>query len=197
MSRVRMIGPRERLQETLAVLQDFGRVQLDRIPSDGTLRAASLDQRGERERRALRRMLDDADAAIEMLSVPAGTEQAVSATRARLAEWARLARRCRRQAEALRAREQALADERAVLGRYRGFFDAFRVLLAELADAQHLRAYGVMLPAAERGRVDKLADALREELEVEVVVTSRTLASGDIAVLIAVPVEARERMERA
>ena len=107
MSRVRMIGPRERLQETLAVLQDFGRVQLDRIPSDGTLRAASPDQRGERERRALRRMLDDADAAIEMLSVPPGrgTEQAETATRARLAVWARLARRCRRQADALRARE--------------------------------------------------------------------------------------------
>ena len=197
MSRVRMIGPRERLQETLGVLQDFGRVQLDRIPSNGSLRAASPDQRTERERRALRRMFDDADAAIDLLSVPAGTEQAVAVTRGPLADWARIARRVRRQAEALRAREQALADERAVLGRYRGFFDAFRVLLAELANAQHLRAYGVMLPAAERGRVDKLADALREELEVEVVVTSRTLASGDIAVLIAVPVEARERMERA
>ena len=197
MSRVRMIGPRERLQETLGVLQDFGRVQLDRIPSNGSLRAASPDQRTERERRALRRMFDDADAAIDLLSVPAGTEQAVAVTRGPLADWARIARRVRRQAEALRAREQALADERAVLGRYRGFFDAFRVLLAELANAQHLRAYGVMLPAAERGRVDKLADALREELQVEVVVTSRTLASGDIAVLIAVPVEARERMERA
>ena len=197
MSRVRMIGPRERLQETLAVLQDFGRVQLDRIPSNGSLRAAAPDQRAERERRALRRMLDDADAAIELLSVPAGAEQAISVARGQLADWARIARRCRRRGEALRAREQSLADERAVLGRYRGFFDAFRVLLAELANAQHLRAYGVMLPAAERGRVDKLADALREELEVEVVVTSRTLASGDIAVLIAVPVEARERMERA
>lgn len=197
MSRVRIMGPRDRLDETLVTLQDFGRVQLDRIPGDGDLRAAATSRRVDRDRRALRRMLDDADAAIQLLAVPAGPEAAVAPARSRLAEWARLARRCRRQAEALRAREHALADERAVLGRYQGFFDAFRVLLAELADAQHLRAYGVMLPASERARVESLADALRAELRVEVIVTSRTLQSGDIAVLIAVPVDARERMEQA
>jgi len=197
MSRARIMGPRDRLDETLAVLQDFGRVQLDRIPGDGDLRAATTGRRVDRDRRALRRMLDDADAAIQWLAVPAGAEESVAPARSRLLEWARLARRCRRQGEALRAREQSLADERAVLGRYRGFFDAFRVLVAELADAQHLRAYGVMLPASERARVESLADALRAELHVEVIVTSRTLESGDIAVLIAVPLEARERMERA
>ena len=197
MSRVRILGPRERLDETLAVLQDFGRVQLDRIPTDGGLRAATSDRRVDRDRRALRRLLDDADGAIQSLAVAPGAAEAIVPARRVLVEWARLARRCRRQGEALRAREQTLADERAVLGRYRGFFDAFRVLLRELADAQHLRAYGVMLPASERSRVDNLADGLRAELKVEVIVTSRTLDSGDIAVLIAVPVEVRERMERA
>ena len=191
------MGPRERLEQTLAALQDFGRVQLDRIPMDGGLSAARADRRSERDRRALKRMLDDADAAIRVLSVPAGSEAPITPPRSRLVEWARLARRCRRRGEALRAREQSLTEERTLLGRYRGFFDAFGVLLAELADAQHLRAYGVMLPAAERSRVDTLADALRAELQVEVIVTSRTLDTGDVAVLIAVPVEARERMEHA
>ena len=197
MSRVRILGPRERLAETLAVLQDFGRVQLDRIPADDGLRAAKVNGRAERDRRALRRMLADAEAAIDLLSIAAGPETAIAPSRSRLLDWARLARRARRRGEALRAREQALADERGMLGRYRGFFDAFRVLLAELADAQHLRAYGVMLPASERSRVENLADALRTELQVEVIVASRTLDSGDIAVLIAVPIEARDRMDRA
>ena len=191
------MGPRERLEQTLAALQDFGRVQLDRIPMDGGLSAARANRRSDRDRRALQRMLDDAEAAMRVLSIPAGSEAAITPPRSRLVEWARLARRCRRQGETLRAREQSLTEERTLLVRYRGFFDAFGVLLAELADAQHLRAYGVMLPAAERSRVDTLADALRAELQVEVIVTSRTLDTGDVAVLIAVPVEARERMEHA
>lgn len=64
MSRVRIIGPRERLDETFGTLQDFGRVQLDRIPTDDRLRATTADRPVDRHRRALRRILDDARSVI-------------------------------------------------------------------------------------------------------------------------------------
>ena len=197
MSRVRMIGPRDRLDETLSVLQDFGRVQLDRMPLAGGLQPVARNASGDRLRRALTRLREDADVAITLLHVPVTAVTAHPATRGEVARWARDARRLRRKAERLETRRKELDDERAVLGRYEDFLDAFSVLLAQLADAQHLRVYGVTVPAAERARVDKLADALRAELGVEVIVTTRTLPSNDVAVLIAVPAEARERMERA
>ena len=197
MSRVRLIGPRDRLDEALGVLQDFGRVQLDRIPLSGGLQPLAPNAAAARERRALMRLRDDANAALSLLQVPPGDASPRTVGRDQLARWARDARKLRRKAEHLRARRQELDDERTLLGRYEDFLAAFSVLLAQLAGAQHLRVYGVTLPGAERARVDTLADALRAELGVEVIVTTRTLPSTDIAVLIAVPNEARDRMERA
>jgi V/A-type H+-transporting ATPase subunit I len=55
----------------------------------------------------------------------------------------------------------------------------------------------VSLSSSERGRVDRLAAELRDELGVEVLVASRSLPSGDLAVLVAVPGVVRARVERA
>jgi V/A-type H+-transporting ATPase subunit I len=197
MSRVRLIGPRDRLQATLDTLQDFGRMQLDRIPLADGLAPASRERRADRLARALRRMRDDAGAALVALGRPARSETATIVGAPDLPRWARAARRHRRAAEGLRGARQALEDERNLLGRYEDFLNAFSVLLASLADAQHLRVYGVTLPGHERARVDTLADALRHELGAEVVVLNRTLPTGDVAVLIAVPASAQARMERA
>ena len=197
MCRIRLLGPRERLNDTLAVVQDFGKVQLERIPVSAGLLPESHDPAVLREERYLRRLLDDAESAIRLLEEAEGDVQAVEATRSQIATWARLARRMRRRAERLRQRKDALDDEHAVLLRYKDFLEAFRVLLAELADAKHLRVYGVTVARRDRDRVDKLADALRTELEVEVIVTTRELPSGDLAVLIAVPIAARAKMESA
>lgn len=197
MSRVRLIGPRDRLQATLDTLQDFGRMQLDRIPLADGLAPAAREQRADRLARALRRMRDDAGAALVALGRPARSETATIVGDPDLPRWARAARRHRRAAESLRGARQALEDERNLLGRYEDFLNAFSVLLASLADARHLRVYGVTLPGHERARVDTLADALRQELGAEVVVLNRTLPTGDVAVLIAVPASAQARMERA
>ena len=197
MCRVRLLGPRERLADTLAVVQDFGKVQLERIPPAAGLVPESRDPAVLREQRYLHRILGDADTAIRLLAEPEADVQIVEATRPQLATWARFARRMRRTAERLRQRRDALDDEHAVLLRYKDFLEAFRVLLGELADAKHLRVYGVTVAGRDRDRVDQLADALRQELEVEVIVTARSLPSGDLAVLIAVPVAARAKMESA
>lgn len=197
MSRVRLVGPRERLQEALDALQDFGRMQLDRLPLDGGLAPAERDRRAERLARALRRMRDDTEAALAALQIDPGKRDVAVDANPNLARWARAARRGRRRAERLKAARQALEDERVLLARYEDFLAAFRVLLAGLADAQHLRAYGVTLPGHERQRAETLGDALRADLGVEVIVTTRTLPSGDLAVLIAVPASAQGKMERA
>ncbi len=197
MSRIRIIGPRDRLPGTLDVLQDFGRVQLDKLPSEDGLEAAVRDRRAEREQRALRRILADATAAMELLGIAQQPGELTATERPQLARWARRARRVRLSAERLRVQRQTLEDERTLLSRYQDFLEAFRALIAQLADAQHLRVYGVTLPGADRDRVQKLSDALRAELNVEVSVTARTLPNGDTAALIAVPAAAREKMDHA
>jgi V/A-type H+-transporting ATPase subunit I len=212
MARVRIIGPRDRLPSALEVLQDFGRMQLDRIPSAEGLETTSPDAEVAHHQRPLRRMIDDTETAMSLLGISeAGAPPAAAAASsstlapllapassaaADLPRQARFARRVRHQAEALRSRRQTLDEERTLLARYHDFLKAFEVLLAELGSAKHLRAYGVTLPGRERGRVDTLADTLSTELGVEVIVTSRPLPSGDLAVLIAVPAEVRDRMER-
>lgn len=197
MARVRLIGPRERLTETLGVIQDFGRVQLDRIPATAGLAPAAHGASEDRELRYVQRLLDDADAAIALLGITGEAVESPPPTHDELTRWARQAFHLRREGERLRAARQTLDDERVLLTRYRNFLEAFNVLLVQLQDAKHLFVYGVTLPASERGRVDTLADQLRVELGVEVVVMARTLPSGDMAVLIAVPSAGRERMERA
>jgi V/A-type H+-transporting ATPase subunit I len=197
MARVRLLGPRDRLPVVLETLQDFGRLQLDRIPQPGVLTPVDTDERTRREQRAAHRVLADAEAAADALGISVGAFRISPAHRSDLAHWARRARRWRLQAESIRRRRNALEDERTLLARYRDFLEAFRVLLRDLADAPHLRAFGVTIPGSERDRVNNIADALRDELDVEVIVTSRQLPSGDLAVLIAVPVAARERIEHA
>jgi vacuolar-type H+-ATPase subunit I/STV1 len=64
MSRVRLIGPRDRLDDAVAVLQDFGRVQLDRVPVAEGLNRLPANAVAGRERRALIRLRDDANAAL-------------------------------------------------------------------------------------------------------------------------------------
>ncbi|HVX38195.1 MAG TPA: V-type ATPase 116kDa subunit family protein [Gemmatimonadaceae bacterium] len=197
MARVRLIGPRERLTETLEVVQDFGRVQFDRVPATAGLAPAARGATEDRELRYVQRLLDDAEAAIALLGVTGEAEAGAPPAHEELARWARQAYHLRREGDRLRAARQSLDDERVLLTRYRDFLEAFNVLLVQLQDAKHLFVYGVTLPSGERGRVEGLADQLRAELGVEVVVMARTLPSGDMAVLIAVPSAGRERMERA
>jgi V/A-type H+-transporting ATPase subunit I len=197
MRRVRLIGPRERLADTLAAVQDFGKLQLEPVPPSPGLVPQTSNPAAIREQRYLRRLVDDANAAIRLLDVRDSDVALIEATRGRIATWARLARRTRRDAERLRARRDALDGEHAVLLRYKDFLGAFRALLAELTEAKHLRVYGVTIAARDRDRVEGLAAALRKELDVEVIVTARPLPSGDVAVLLAVPVTAHGRMEAA
>lgn len=197
MSRVRLLGPRDRLGETLDVLQDFGRVQLDCVPAEEGLQPVHRDAGAVREERYLRRLLDDVDTAMSLLGIRDADAPLTVASRSDLARWARVTHRTRRHAERLNARKEKLQDERTLLKKYEEFLSAFRLLLAQLAESSTLHVYGVTLPKAERERVDTLATELRKALGIEVLVSAMALTSGDLAVLIAVPSSARPQMERA
>jgi V/A-type H+-transporting ATPase subunit I len=190
------MGPRDRLQSALGVLQDFGRMQLDRAPSVDGLDVPAPEPRAVRKRRSLRRLIDDAETALSLLKIGETGPATIAGVTTDLPRQARLARRLRRQAEAFHATDQALHEERALLARYEDFLKAFGALLADLGNAKHLRAYGITLPGRERERLDTLADTLEAELGTKAMVASRALSSGDLAVLIAVPAEVRDRMER-
>ena len=199
MACVRLLGPREQLDRTLEILQDFGRLQIERVPRAAGLKPVERDVRATREETYVRKLLDDATVALTLLAVPnePRAPQPAAPDRATLARWVRTAARSRQTAEEFHDRRQALLDEKILLGRYAEFLEAFRGLLTQLADASHLDVYGVTLPAADRDRLDQLAEALREDLGVDALVHGRPLASGDVAVLIAVPRVARTKIERA
>src|SRR5476649_1766830 len=118
MARVRIMGPRDQLPSTLEVLQDFGRVQLDRIPAGAGLDPIPPGPRVARDHRALKRMVDDSETAISLLGVDDPGSASGANTNAEWPRCARLARRARRKAERLVARRQGLDAERTLLAKY-------------------------------------------------------------------------------
>src|SRR5512144_808882 len=113
MVRVRLMGPRARLGEVLAVVQDVGLLHLAAAPEGGPLRPSPLTPVESRRRRQLMRILEDADAVLEGSSPSAAPAGAAGTSD--LARWARLARRVRRSLGRLGDRAAALEEEQALL----------------------------------------------------------------------------------
>lgn len=203
MSRVRVLGPRPLLAEAVRALQDFGRLHLDAVPAADGIEPVELSDREQRERLQLGRIADDLAAVARLLDLPPAGRPTPApgqqpATREELARWARAASRVRRKAETLATRRASLEEEQALIGRYRGFFTAFQaLLLARLARSEHVSAYGVIVPAAEKGRLGHLADELSAETGQRVGVAVQPLETGDLAVLITLPHAGRAKLEQA
>jgi len=196
MSKVRVLGPRDRLQEVLPILQDFGQMHLSEpkeSPGVVVVHPAAAD---ERERRRLIRLCDVVRAAIE--AVGAGTNAKLPGGRegtSELTTWARLARSVRREARELRAAKARLEEERAFLARYRQFFGSFQALAQAAARWPGAGAYHVILPRGGEHALARLKDGLREMLGEEFEVWSREIETGEMGVLILVPRGSDERLE--
>lgn len=197
MSKIRILGPRERLPEVLQVLQDTGVLHLSPPRPTPPLLSIELTPSQQRLRRNLRRALADLDAIGATLPLPPVPSLDVEPpTIADLARWARLAGRVRRMTDRLAGRGAVLEEERALLLKYRQLFAALESLLPTQSSQQHGRVYHVMLrPGQESG-----ARVLRQELTTflgdEFELRERRLAGGEIAVLLVVPATAAERTER-
>jgi V/A-type H+-transporting ATPase subunit I len=195
MARVRVLGPKERLDAALRAVQDLGQLQLAETPMRKGVEPARLDARSGRRRRQLTRALQDVDEALHTLDADGKPEAPRGATTGDFARWARLARRTRRAARASRDRETVLDEERALVKRYREFLLAVLPLVRKVAGSPRLTSHAVVVPAAARASVDTLAAALREQLGDEFSMTTHDLQGGDAAILLVLPTEFSQRLE--
>jgi len=199
MSKVRVLGPRERLPEALRTLQDLSLLHLapPTVPPGEPLERAHLATREERERRHLLDVIVDIDAALEQLRVTT-TQPLRTASRAApgdLVRWARLAWRVRREAERLRLQLVVLEEEKALILKYQQFFSAFRSLLEAEARWPNATAYHVLVRGSDAGTIPKLRAALTAAIGDEFEIYTQPLASGEIALLIIVAAPAAARVE--
>jgi len=196
MAKVRLIGPRSRLPEALAALQDIGLLHLADASHGEPVDALPLTAREQRLQRQLTRILEDTDAALAAMHA-AGRRAPAAHAAPDLPAIARRARRARRAAEAIAARAAGLAEERALILKYRDFFAAFEHALAGVARFPHLTTYAAVVPAHERAVIPQLGDALRKEVGPEFAISTHELASGDVALLLVLPKSFAARIERA
>ncbi|MGB5348186.1 MAG: hypothetical protein WBN10_01210, partial [Polyangiales bacterium] len=124
MSRIRMLGPRERLQSCLNCVQDVGLVQLIEPVETESLKPLGPSVEQDHHLRSVRKVVEDVDTALELLGVTPSPPKAAEALS--LAKAALIAGRSRRQLEALAEQRQSLEEERALILKFRPFFSAFR-----------------------------------------------------------------------
>ncbi len=194
MSRVRVLGPREVLSQTLAALQDLGLVHLAAPTSRRLLAPFQLAPRELRLERQLKRILEDVKAGLSLL----GASEPSTAAAAAPTGWARAARQARhlrREAERLQTQERALQEERALLAKYQDVMAVFGKLF-ENGVAPGVRAYLVVLRAGQVGSVERLRTSLDGSLGRDFELRTHPLASGELVLLLLVPVRHAPHVER-
>jgi V/A-type H+-transporting ATPase subunit I len=197
MSKLRILGPRERLEDVLRVLQDLNLLHLS-APESALLQRPDLSSAQQRERRHLQSALENVEQALEALDAGNGGPQAPVAvvTRMELARWARLGWRVRRETERLSARRAGLEEERALIMKYQHFFSAFRALLESESRWPNAMAYHVLLRGGEAGKLSQLRASFAAVIGDEFQLFSQPLPTGEVAVLIVVSAQAAGRVEQ-
>ncbi len=200
MVRLRILGPRARLDDVLESLQDLGVLHLaDTGHADSAVRPVELTPAQQREQRQLQRAADHVARALEALGVRATalTRPAPTApTRSDFARWSRLGWRLQRAADRLATRETALEEERALILKYQRFFRAFRALLETKARWPGATAYHVLLRDGDPGALARLRGSLSELIGDEFELYAQRLSSGELAVLIVVAARVAPEAER-
>jgi len=196
MSKVRILGPRERLPDVLRSLQDLSLLHLapPEPTPDAPLGRAALSASEERERRHLQQVLADIDAAMNELQLRLSL--AAAASQPDFVRWARLAWRVRREAERLRLQIVALEEEKALILKYQQFFSAFRALLEAETHWPNATAYHVLVRGTDAGAISKLRASLSAAIGADFEIYTQPLASGEIALLIVVAAPAARRVEQ-
>lgn len=198
MAKVRILGPRALLDETLRAVQNFGLVQIAEMPRLPGLTPLTLDHRDRRRRKHLLRMVEDSQACLQAFSNRLSEPSFVPGTIAvsQLASWARRARRVRRSITAIANEELRLKDERALIQRYRDLLDVLAPDLRELARLPHVVTHAAVIPANERQAVEVLVDSIQSRQDQGVALRAHTLRNGDLAILIVMPARAAADVER-
>jgi len=193
MIKVRILGPGERLGSVLRAVQDVGVLHLTApgpVSAKATPKAPPVPLRrlGQLERAAA-----DAETAIALLGLHGTGREAGAGS---LPSLVREVRRIRRTAELLVERRHALEEERALLQRYRHLFEALESLLPARAMAPEARAYQIVLRRDQASTLPALRHAIRELVGDGFELPTRTLPSGETAMLLLVPKVGSEKVER-
>ncbi len=202
MSRLRILGPRDAYDGVVRALQDAGVLHLASPPSGPQLEPLRLSPTQERERRCLRRVLEDVEVVFDDLHCPGRIAKLPPGSpphaldRSSFMNWARKARRLRQEIAYLRQRAAGLEEERALILKYRYFLSAFGPLLTEATRAAHLAAYHIVLRPDEAKAVEGLRSGLEAVIGDAFDLRSRRLATGETAVLLLVAAAGAERVER-
>ena len=198
MSRVRILGPRNRLDEVLAALQDLGVLHVSPPATGSTLEPVRLSRAQEHRREQLRAALTDTEQALAALGIAGGPPARAAAEPATgdLARWARLAWQTRRATERLVARAAEIEDERALILKYQHFFSAFRSLLESETRWPHATAYHVLVKRGDAGTIPALRTSMAAVIGDEFQLYSQPLPSGETAVLVVVSAQAAAKVER-
>ncbi|MDX1647333.1 MAG: V-type ATPase 116kDa subunit family protein [Longimicrobiales bacterium] len=199
MARVRILGPRELLPATLPVLQDFGRLHVVEPRTGPELRPLQQSASTRKHEDQLRRARTEVSRALEALGISHGAgDRAASRelSRETVAAWLRTAREVARRAEALNERRSALAEEQALLRRYRPLLPTFEAMSESVTEWHDVAAYFVLVPEAERRSLARLRDSLRETVGDAFEIWSRRIPSGEQGVLIVVSEETAEELDR-
>jgi len=194
MSRVRIMGPRERLEPVLAALQDTGIVHLAPPPEDPPLLHPEFTAREARLRGRVLRLIASAEGTLTLLgadAAPGGGPRPPEP----LPAVARRIRRVARSAQRARARLDALEEEAATLGRYEAIFRAFEPLLATQSQWTGGRAWHVVLRAGQQVAVEPLREQLALRLASAFEIRAQPLPAGETALLILAPAHAAPQVE--
>jgi V/A-type H+-transporting ATPase subunit I len=198
MSKVRILGPRQRLDGVLRTLQDLSLLHLSAPETPAPIEHVQLDAGQQRELGHLKAALADVDQALDALDAATGTPASGPAepSTTDFARWARLAGRVRRDTERLKTRSAELEEERALILKYQHFFSAFRALLESESRWPNATAYHVLLKSGDAGTIPQLRASLAAIIGDEFQLYSHPLPSGETALLVVVSAQAAGRVER-
>ncbi len=198
MTRVRILGRREKHIDVVRALQNLNLVHLSTASPGERLAPVRLTAVQGREARHLRAALRDIESVLsEPRPHPPRTAPPAARPGAReFARWARRSRRARRSLDRLKERTASLQEERALVLKYRDYFSAFETLLKSQATWRNATAYHVVLRPLAEDSVQRLRHALAEILADEFEMRAQSLPSGETVLLILVPASAAGRIER-
>ena len=194
MSRIRMLGPRERRQSCLGCVQDLGLVQLVEPEETESLSAFGLTPEQEHHVDSVRKVVEDVDAAIELLGEPPPMVR--SAEEIALPKAALIAGRSRRELEALVEQRRELDEERALILKFRPFFAAFRKIGESDLDLDGIRVFYLVLREDAEQELRRVRVALRQEIGEGFELLRQPSESGESAMLLAVPTANAEKADR-
>jgi V/A-type H+-transporting ATPase subunit I len=191
MTRARLLGPRERLDEVLGAVQDAGLVHLAEPVPVGALRPLEMSPQEERESRHLRDLVRDLESVSNLLPpTRTGPEGAPA-----YAAWARQARRLRREVDRLDARSREIEEERSQLARFEQFIQAFRGLLPA-GNGARTHSYHLVLRGEDEEAVARLRDGLAKVIGDQFMLETATLPTGERAAALVVHTPDAPRVER-